>query len=121
MDGERVRVGWTGVATDVEQELVEWRMGHPRATLVEIEDAVQAALSRLQARYLRDLVQASAATGEAASDAERLRCAACGGTVELGGGAKERSVLTPRQAVPLRLRRRYGTCSTCGVGLFPPG
>ena len=120
MDGERLREGWAGVAASVEQELVEWRVAHPRATLVEIEDAVQAALSRLQARYLSDLVQASAAAAGPAAEAERLRCA-CGGTVELGGGAKERNVLTPRQAVPLRLRRRYGTCSACGTGLFPPG
>lgn len=121
MDGERLRDGWAGVAAAVEQEMVEWRVAHPRATLVEIEDAVQAALSGLQARYLSDLVHASAAAAGPADAAERLGCAACGGTVDLGGGAKERSVLTPRQAVPLRLRRRYGTCSTCGVGLFPPG
>lgn len=121
MDGERLRTGWVGVAAGVEQEMVEWRVAHPRATLVEIEDAVQAALSRLQARYLSDLVHASAATDGQAGAAERPRCPGCGGMVELRGGAKDRSVLTPRQAVPLRLRRRYGTCSTCGVGLFPPG
>lgn len=121
MDGEGLRTGWSGVAAGVEQELAGWRVAHPRARLVEIEDAVQAALSRLQTRYLSDLVHASAATDGQAGAGERPSCAACGGTVEPRGGAKERSVLTPRQAVPLRPRRRYGTCSACGVGLFPPG
>jgi hypothetical protein len=120
MDGERLRTGWAGVAAGVERELVEWREAHPRATLTEIEGAVLAALSRLQERYLSDLVHASAAA-DLRAPAAAPPCPACGGPVEPRGGPKERRVLTPRQAAPLRLRRGYGVCSACGAGLFPPG
>ncbi len=122
MDGERLRIGWEGLAAGVEQDLAAWRAAHPRATLAEIEEAVLAALSRLQERYLSDLVHASEATDLRSPAAEAPPgCPSCGGSVEPRGGPKERSVLTPRLAAPLRLRRSYGVCSACGAGLFPPG
>src|SRR5712691_9454384 len=120
MDGERLRAGWAGLAAAVEQDLAGWRVEHPTATLAEIEDTVLAAVSRLQRHYLSDLAHASAATS-ARGDAAGSGCRACGGPVEPRGGAKERNVLTPRQAAPLRLRRQYVSCSACGSGLFPPG
>jgi hypothetical protein len=122
MDGERIRVGWDGLAAAVEYELIEWREAHPTATLAEIEGAVQAALSRLQARYLTDLVHASAAANlRATPAAARPCCPDCGGAVRPVGGLQARSVLTPGQADPLRLARGYGECTACGSGLFPPG
>jgi hypothetical protein len=120
-DGERVRAGWEALSTEVAQELSEWRAAHPRATLAEIEQRVAEATGRLQARYLSDLAHASSAADLGATPAaDRPPCPACGGAVE-PRGAKERSVLTPRQAAPLRLRRSYGVCAACGSGLFPPG
>lgn len=122
MDGERIRTGWAGLAATVESELVEWRTAHPRATLAEIEAAVQAALSRLQAHYLTDLVQASAAAHlRATPPAERPGCLACGGALQPVGGLQERQLLTPGQTEPLRVRRQYGECPTCASGSFPPG
>jgi hypothetical protein len=122
MDGERIRTGWAGLAATVESELVGWRTAHPRATLAEIEAAVQEALSRLQARYLTDLVQASAAAHlRATPPAERPGCATCGGALQPVGGLQERLLLTPGQAEPLRVQRQYGECPTCASGSFPPG
>ena len=122
MDGEQIGSGWAGVGQEVEQELRAWRVAHPRATLTEIESAVQAGLRRLQARYLEDLVQASeAATWRTSPPAERPACARCGAGLEPVGSLHERQVLTTGQAEPLRVQRQYGRCPTCGVGLFPPG
>jgi predicted RNA-binding Zn-ribbon protein involved in translation (DUF1610 family) len=99
-----------------------WRTEHPRATLADIEAAVQDALSRLQARYLADLVHTSAAADLRHGDAAaRPVCPNCSGALRRSGGAKTRSVLTPGQTEPVQLHRDYAVCSTCGVGLFPPG
>ena len=112
---------WHGVADEVGQELVAWREAHPRATLSEIEDAVLEVTERLQARLLQDLAEASgAADPGGVSAAERPRCPECGGEVEPRGQA-ERTVQVARQRRPLRLRRGYAVCSSCGVGRFPPG
>jgi hypothetical protein len=122
MDTGRLRAGWEGLAVEAERELATWRQAHPRASLAEIEAAVEAVVSRLRARYLSDLVHTSAAVDWREAPAEeRPRCTPCGGSVQPRGGQQERDVLTPRQAAPLRLRRGYGECSACGAGLFPPG
>ena len=121
MDTQQVGAGWDELAGEIRREMVAWRKAHPRATLVEIEQVVEAALSCLHARYLHDLTHASAAADLASvREQERPRCSACGGRLKLHG-QRVREVLTPRQAVPLRLRRSYAVCSACGAGLFPPG
>ena len=121
MDEQQLRAGWEAVSTEVGQELADWRAAHPRASLAEIEQVVLEALERLQARYVTDLVQASAAADLTAAPAdERPRCPECGGTLE-PRGQQERVVLTPRLTAAVRLRRSYGVCPTCAVGLFPPG
>ena len=122
MDEDALRAGWRTLAGEVESELAAWRRAHPRATLAEIEAAVQAALSRLQARYLTDLVQTSAAARlRATPPADRPACPSCGGMLVPTGGAKPRAVVTPGQPDPVLLEREYAICSACGVGLFPPG
>ena len=121
MDGERLIAGWEALSGEVARELSAWRLAHPRATLTELEQAVQEAVSRLQARYLSDLVHASrAADLEASPAADRPPCPTCRGPLE-PRGQETRSVLTPRQAAPLVLRRSYGVCAACGSGSFPPG
>jgi hypothetical protein len=121
MDGARLRTEWGALSAEVARELVDWRAAHPRATLAEIERAVDEAMSRVQARILSDLVHASPAADLTGTPVgERPRCAACGTVLE-PRGPQERAVLTPRQGAALRLRRSYGVCPTCGGGLFPPG
>jgi uncharacterized protein with PIN domain len=132
MDGERLERGWGELQAEVGRELSGWRAANRQATLAEIERTVAEAMRRLQARYLDDLVHASAAADlEAAPAEERPRCPGCGGALEPRcpgcGGALEprgrdvRRVLVARQAAPLELRRSYAVCSACGAGLSPPG
>ena len=112
---------WTELNGAVQQELVAWRQAHPRATLAEIEAAVQAALQRVQAQYLRDLVAASPlADLPRLPAAERPRRPDCGAALA-ARGQHTRQVLTPGQPAPLPVRRSYATCPACGRGLSPPG
>jgi len=105
----------------VGEELAAWRAAHPRATLTEIEEAVEAAVEQVRAQYLRDLVGTSgAADPPAAPVADPPRCPHCAGPLR-PRGSQEREVLTPGQATPLRLRRQYQVCARCGAGVFPPG
>jgi uncharacterized protein with PIN domain len=120
MDMQQILGGWNQLASELGEELAVWRTAHPRATLREIEAAVRAALERLQARYLEDLVHASAAANLRQAAAERPDCPDCGGPLE-PRGQQVREVLVAHQRVRLRLRRSYARCSACGRGLFPPG
>src|SRR3954467_6074483 len=112
---------WTELNGAVQQELVAWRQAHPRATLAEIEAAVGAALARVQARYLRDLVAASPlADLPRLPTAERPCCPDCGATL-VARGQHTPQGLPPGQPGPLPVRRSYAACPACGRGLFPPG
>ncbi len=100
--------------------MADWRAAHPRATLSEIEEALDARLNQLRARVLADLALAStAADVQAATREERPRCERCG-TVLQARGQSERGVVTQGGA-EVRLRRSYATCPRCGDGTFPPG
>jgi hypothetical protein len=119
--GEVDEQGWRELSEQVQGELAAWRRAHPRATLSEIEAATGAALQRLQARYLRDLVAASPSADLAATPPEaRPRCPECGGMLE-ARGRRTRAVLTPGQAEPVPIARSYAVCAACGAGHFPPG
>ncbi len=121
MDAAHLAQGWTERAATIAEELTAWREAHPRATLAELEAAVQAALSRLQARYLTDLVAASPSADLAATPVgERPACPQCGGRLQ-ARGRQPRRLLTPGQATPLTITRSYAVCTACGAGVFPPG
>ncbi len=102
------------LAATVEDELRRWQAAHPRATLTQITEAIDAALRPLRARYLADLV----AEEEASVTVERT-CTACGGQLQQRG-RRGRAVLVPQDPVPLRLERAYLVCSSCGASVFPP-
>ena len=108
--------GWADLSAEVAKGLRAWRQAHRRATLDEITEQVEGELGRLRGRFVEDL---AAEGGEAEAGVWPV-CAHCGGKLERRG-QRVREVLIPRQATPLRVRRSYGVCSSCGAGLFPPG
>ena len=98
----------------------EWRLQHPKATLREIERALDERLGRMRARMLQDAVLASSAADiKAAQEAERPACAGCGGALVERAKAVRRLVTQHNQT--LELERSYGVCSQCGAGVSPPG
>jgi YgiT-type zinc finger domain-containing protein len=95
----------------VQASLQQWRQDHPRATLREIEEAVDRHLVQLRT----DLVEQVAHQGQGQT---RPTCPTCGAAMQQVG-RRERTVTTAQDAV-LTLRGAGYRCPACGAGLFPP-
>jgi uncharacterized protein (UPF0212 family) len=106
---------WHRLSEEVMSGMLEWRMHHPKATLSEIEDALDERLSKMRARMLEDLALASAAVNVSEAEA---KCAECGSKLE-SRGQKTRKLKTHHNR-DITLRRGYGKCPKCGAGFFPP-
>jgi RNA polymerase-binding transcription factor DksA len=109
---------WRELSEDVLSGMREWRLQHPRATLREIEAALDERLARLRARMLEDAALASAAADWATEEAVPV-CPECGSRLQARG--EHRRTLQTHGGQTLTLDREYGVCPTCGGGLFPPG
>ena len=111
---------WNQLAQEVMSGMKEWRLHHPKATLREIEAALDDRLGQMRARMLEDVALASAAAdlGHAA-EAERPMCPHCGAGLAARGQAAR--TLTTHFDQTLHLTRSYAVCPACGAGLFPPG
>ena len=120
MEGSRLGEQWCELADEVLSGIKEWRLQHPRASLREIEAALDERLSRLRARVLQDAALASAAaTLSGAAGGERPACPRCGQGLE-ARGQRERTLTTYHDRT-ITLARSYAACSSCGEELFPPG
>jgi hypothetical protein len=115
-----VEAAWHAEAGEILTGLKDWRFQHPRASLAQIEAAVDERLAGLRARLVERLALASRAADLSGRPArERARCADCGAELR-PRGKKTRAVLT-QGGQELRLERDYAVCPACGAGLFPPG
>ena len=111
---------WQELAEEVLSGMKEWRLQHPKATLTEIEGALDDRLGRMRARMLQDAAMASSAVDiREAQEAERPECPHCG--AKLRGRGKQSRRLTSQHEQTLVLERSYGECPSCGLGVFPPG
>jgi predicted RNA-binding Zn-ribbon protein involved in translation (DUF1610 family) len=91
---------------EVMSEMKEWCLQHPKATLRQIEQALDDRLAKLRARMLQEAALASAAADiKAAQDAERPACPKCGARLE-GRGTAVRQ-LTTQHNQTLALARSY--------------
>jgi len=70
MGREALGAGWQEASAAVIQELIEWREEHPKATLREIEAAVDEQLAGLRRRMLEDAALASQAAEWEATSSE---------------------------------------------------
>jgi hypothetical protein len=111
---------WRELSEQVLDEMQNWRAAHPRATLAEIEVEAEARIVRLRARLVEDAARASPRRDWSEQEPrDRPRCPACGHALQARGLDTRRLTVPGDQ--PIELERRYGTCPTCGTGLFPPG
>ena len=98
----------------------EWRLQHPKATLKEIESALDVRLAKVRARMLQDVALASAAAEVSTAKAEeRPRCPKCGEPME--GHGQDSRTLTTNYNQAIKLTRGYAQCPVCQTRLFPPG
>jgi predicted RNA-binding Zn-ribbon protein involved in translation (DUF1610 family) len=118
-DWEAEEARWAQRIGAVAGRMRGWRAAHPRATFREIADAVDAELDPLRARLLADAATASPAARFTEEAGERPACPTCGGAV-IGRGRRRRR-LTTRGDATVELERAYGTCTSCGRGVFLPG
>ncbi len=110
---------WRELAEEAMAGMREWRVQHPKATLVEIEAELDERLAKVRARMLQDTAQVSAAADIAkASEQEPLRCPECGEKLKDQGQDTRKLTTTGNQTITLR--RSYGLCPRCGARLFPP-
>ena len=119
MDREPHDQHWEALSHEILTGMREWRLQHPKATLREIELALDAHLSRLRARMLQDVaLQSVAADWKVAASSERPTCRLCGTPLILRG--KRARPLKTQGGQQITLDRSYGLCPTCKKGLFPP-
>ena len=119
MASEELAGQWSERFAEVSGSLAQWRREHPRATLTEIEDALDERLGRMRTEMLVDTVMTSqAAYFAGAAGTQRPRCPECGERLLSRGQAERRLTTTAGQEI--RLRRSYAHCPACGLELFPP-
>jgi hypothetical protein len=119
MDREPHDQNWEALSREILTGMREWRLQHPKATLREIEVALDEGLSRLRARMLQDVaLQSVAADWKQAASPDRPTCHLCGTALILRG--KRVRQLKTHGGQQLALDRSYGLCPTCKKGLFPP-
>lgn len=110
---------WQQLTQDVTAAMRAWRLTHPKATLREIEVALDARLNQMRARMLEDLAVASSAADWAATPVEEAPgCPACEQPLQ-ERGTKPRTLQT-HGGQARTLERPYGVCPAGGAGLFPP-
>lgn len=119
MRGKINEQAWHRMTEEITSGMREWRAQHPKATLRQMEDELDARWARVRARMLEDMALASTAADWSASpDAEHPPCPDCGQPLQLRGTGTR--TLQTHSGQELHLERRYGTCPACGTGLFPP-
>jgi len=119
MDSEPHDQNWEALSQDILTGMREWRLQHPKATLREIEVALDEHFAALRARMLQDMaLQSVASDWKEAASANRPTCRACGTPLILRG--KRARQLKTSGGQQLTLERSYGLCPTCKKGLFPP-
>jgi hypothetical protein len=106
-------VGWDRAAAQARTAFEAWRAAHPRATLRQIEVAVDRHLAGVRAR----LLEGAAVAGPV--EEAPPPCPACGEPMVWDGERPRRLTTTHEQTI--EFRRRYARCPACGTGLFPPG
>ena len=117
MNAEDLQESWKEQGEETFAVVAQWRVAHPKATLAEIEQAVDEQITRLRAQMIEQAAQAS---GAAASEVNQgLVCEQCGQPLQARGRARRRWQTQGGQQV--EVERTYVTCPQCGGGFFPPG
>jgi hypothetical protein len=119
MSSQQHDQNWETLSQEVLTGMREWRLQHPKATLREIELALDQHFASLRARMLQDMaLQSVAADWKEGNSSERPVCAGCGTPLILRGRRSRQLKTTGGQEITLQ--RSYGLCPTCKKGLFPP-
>ena len=109
MQPEDLQARWNAQGEEIFAAVAQWRAAHPKATLAEIEHAVDEQMNRLRARMIEQAAQASAAESQAS---QGLVCEQCEQPLQARGRAKRR--WQPHGGQQVEVERTYVTCPRCG-------
>ena len=116
-DGEQGRDQvWTEQVAAVLTGMADWQAAHPTASFAEIEAEVEVRVGEVRAQLMERALLTAAHTTAASPP---VPCPHCGGVLQARG--PHTRTIRLRGDRPVRLRRSYQSCATCGHGLFPPG
>ena len=99
---------------EMEVQIKRWRQEHPKATLTEIEEAVERELAKLREAIVAGLAQEGEEEG-----GEATLCPNCQREM-VKNGKKARSLKT-KEGKTITLKRQQMRCLECGMTIFPPG
>ncbi len=99
---------------ELTQKMRQWRQANPKATLTEIEEAVETELANLRKQLVDEMVQE-----KAAELPEEPACPQCGQKM-VKNGRRQRK-LKSKEGQTIQLDRQQWRCLSCGATLFPPG
>ena len=102
------------LSTDLAEKMQAWSRANPKATLTEIEIAVDSELAKLR----RTIVENIAQTREAVEQISH-ECPQCGSQMVKNG--KKTRKLKAKEGQAIELERQQRRCLNCGMTLFPPG
>lgn len=118
MQVEEFERKWQELSQAAITGMVEWRVQHPRATMREIEAALDERMARVRAKMLEDTALASEARAWGLG-AQGPVCPDC--QVVLKPRGREKRHLQSIGGAEVVLERQYGECPVCRTRFFPPG
>jgi transposase-like protein len=99
---------------ELTHKMRQWRQANPKATLTEIEEAVEAELAQLRKQLVEEMVQEEVSGLQGEPD-----CPQCGQQM-VKNGRRQRK-LKSKEGQTIQLDRQQWRCLSCGATLFPPG
>lgn len=103
-----------GIPNELARKMRQWREANPKATLTEIEEAVETELAELRRQLVQGLVQE-----EVDGQPDVADCPQCGQAMVKNGRRKRK--LQTKEGQTIQLERQQWRCLACGTTLFPPG
>lgn len=108
---------WQELSRETMQGMAKWREEHAKASLREIEKALDERITKLRAQVLEDAAQWSEMREWSQSSAEPI-CPDCKQALEFR--IKGKREMQTQGGHSIQLERDYGICPSCGQGFFPP-
>lgn len=118
MDKGKAVKQWQKLSDETMEGMGEWREQNPKATLREIEKALDERITKLRAKVLEEAAQLSEM--RTWTEGENVPvCPDCKKALEFR--VKGKRELQTQGGHSIELEREYGICPKCGQGFFPPG
>lgn len=115
MNPEDLEKRWQQKSQEAFHIIAQWQKEHPKATMAEIEAAIDEQLDQVRARLIEEIAQAER---ETSAEQAPTRCPQCGSRMHQRG--THRRTLQTRGQQEVTLSRDYLSCPACGYSFFPP-